>query len=405
MKNTRNHFKPYAGIRWLRALAACVLVAACLPGCGGLRTAQAWAESEEVQPSRENVVVVESVKRKPVLDEANKFALMALFAKVAYRNDLPEKVRSAQGCDYLAKDAPVLRFGMPFKADGSHWERWKGSGKDDEKPCLDKGGLFYETYVHRTDKGVIDEAVIAFRGTENYNAREAMEDWMTNLAAFAGFEPPQYVSAQAFIPKVVEGIRSQAVSQGADIRIYVTGHSLGAGLAQQAGYLDARISEVFAFDPDPVTNWNALVMRNAKARNECEEKLSAALRSDKDAVAGCRYLVIKNPDPVIHRVYHWHEGLAYVRNVTSRFNSRRFGRSDYEFYFQDAKAITAHEMGILTCYLAKSIKGDEADHGYTREFAMSVISPDYGKHGQVHPVCPSPAVDRNILDAFNPGKR
>jgi hypothetical protein len=66
-----------------------------------------------------------------------------------------------------------------------------------------------------------------------------------------------------------------------------------------------------------------------------------------------------------------------VRNVTSRFNSRRINRSDYEFYFQDLQPVAAHDMGILACHFARKIEGDEAEHHYSKEAARKLTSPEY----------------------------
>lgn len=203
----------------------------------------------------------------------------------------------------------------------------------------------------------MDEAVIAFRGTENSTLNESLEDWASNVAAAIGIEPPQFITAQRLIPGLIDGL----VLQSPRIRIFATGHSLGGGLAQQAGYISEHILEVYTFDTSPVTNWSFLMLHKA----------------------------VRQTDPKIFRVYHWHEGLAYVRNISSRFETRRFGRSDYEFYFQQVSPIAAHEMGILACHLSKIVQGPEADHYYPREYAEAVISPSYRlPEHYAHPVCP-----------------
>lgn len=310
---------------------------------------------DEVKPSSTNVVVIGETRTTPSKEVANKFALMALFSKIVYRKELHPDVRKEKGCAYL-QESQSFNLGMPRGADGSGWSRWKGNAA--AKSCDDIDGLAYETYIHQDRNGKTDEAVIAFRGTENYNTEELFNDWSTNFAAALGTEPSQFKIAQERVPQIIEQLKLQFPG----IKIYATGHSLGGGLAQQAGYLSPDILEVFAFNPSPVTNWSFLQL-NGK---------------------------IKVQDPIIYRVYHWHEGLAYVRNVTSRFNSRRFGRSDYEFFFQDEKPVAVHEMGILACHLANLIQGDVADHHYPRSFAMSVINPSYkDKEHFEHPVCPS----------------
>lgn len=329
-------------------------------GCGLMVTGRAWLSKEEFRPTTEKVIVG-SVKQEDIAGYANRFALMALFAKTVYRRDLPESTRNETGCDYVDGKTAVPDVGMPRSADGTGWRRW--TGVQGVKPCVNQDGLSFETYVHDRGNGVIEEAVVAYRGTENFSVSDALNDWATNLSAAMAVEPRQYVAAQGYLKALLSALKKVSPN----VRIYATGHSLGGGLAQQAGYLSADIREVFAFDPSPVTNWSFL-----QSRKE-----------------------IGNSDPVIHRIYHWHEGLAYVRNVTSRFNSRRLGRADYEFYFQDVKPIAAHEMGILACHLAMHLKEPMGEHGYPREFARKVVHPDYGKEtpGQEHPICPHPAVN------------
>jgi len=329
-----------------------------LSGCGTLVTGQAWLESNELKPSSDKVVIVGEVRSEPVGYYANHFALMALFSKIVYRKDVPQDVRNKVGCGYISGSLPVPDIGMPKGKDGSGWSRWVGT--PDVKACLNENGLSFETYVHKSNNGTLDEAVIAFRGTENYSTQEKLSDWAANLSAVFGIEPPEYILAQQHVPKIVDALKRNYKN----IKIYATGHSLGGGLAQQAGYLSDQIEAVYVFDPSPVTNWSYLKIRGA----------------------------IKNEDPKIYRIYHWHEGLAYVRNVTSRFNSRRLGRSDFEFYFQAVSPVAAHEMGILACHLARRIQGDSADHGYPKEFALMVTSKEYQANYLEHPVCPKEVV-------------
>ncbi len=282
---------------------------------------------------------------------------MAIFSKVVYRKDLPQKNRDELECAYI-KDQTPLNIGIPTD---SGWSRWKGRNGEG---CVFKQGLALEIYVHTANDGKLDEAVIAYRGTENFNFRAAMEDWRTNIAAPFGLEPLQYKLAQQHLDVVIPQLL-----ENTGIQIYATGHSLGGGLAQQAGYYSDSIQEVYAFDPSPVTNWTHL-NRNEK---------------------------IKKPDPVIYRVYHWNETLAYVRNITTRFNNRRFWRQDYEFYFQEAKtnvsgSVEMHEMGILACHLAANIPGNVADHGLTRKAALELLNEKYPEGratDAAHPICPN----------------
>lgn len=343
----------------LLALAAALALA----GCGVLVTGTAWVDSDEVKPDSDRVVVVDEVKRLPVAEHANRFAMMAIFAKAVYRKDLPTAERKARGCAYL-KTGEDVTLGMPRLPDGSGWYRWRGTGA--AIACDDVDGLAYETYVHvrpgpEPFDTRIDEAVLAFRGTENDTWFEFLHDWSSNFAAFFGLEPREYLLAQERTRNIVAAL----TVKNKQLPIYATGHSLGGGLAQQAGYLSAGVTAVYAFDPTPVTNWGQLKLKKA----------------------------IEQEDPKIYRVYHWHEGLAYLRNVTSRFNTRRFGRSDYEFFFQKVDPVAMHEMGILACHLARRVTGNMAEHHLPADFARQVLAADYHRRAEdksaEHPICPA----------------
>lgn len=338
----------------------CLLLSLVLAGCATPRPSAEDEAAREGLPKQGQVVVVPPARVESIGPHASKFALMAIFAKVVYRKDLPAKTRNDHECAYL-KSAEPLTVGIPTD---SGWSRWKGPNGEG---CVFDGGLALEIYVHQGPHGLLDKAVIAYRGTENFNLGAALADWKANLSAPLGIEPAQYVRAQKHLDRAIPAL----LKENRDIEIYATGHSLGGGLAQQAGYYAKAVKEVFAFDPSPVTNW--MQLKNATK--------------------------IANPDPTIYRVYHWNEALAHVRNVTTRFNGRRFGRHDYEFYFQDVPkdvggAVDAHEMGILACHLAANIPGDTADHGLTKKSALELLNDSYRTPANkpaydVHPICPT----------------
>ena len=399
----------------LRYSALCGLVL-CVSGCGSLVTLDAWLGSDSLELEKGDGIVVPapahlSAAETPYL--AKPFALMALFAKVVYRKDLDESVRKAQGCSYVDAGPLQLDVGMPEEHDApgsngektSGWRRWDGRVGTARvaAPCVDQAGLFMETYVHyvRNKDGMggeaIDKAVIAFRGTENDSWSEKVADWSTNFSALLGIEPHEYMLAQRAAKAVVDALRDNYP----DVELYATGHSLGGGLAQQAGYLDARIKAVYAFDTTPVTNWSHLQKRQNREGAACKKALLDKPlpnpAAQDAALQACQTVVIQNPYPTIYRVSHWNEGLDYVRNVTTRFSTRRFNRSDYGFFFEKENPVAAHEMGILACHLSWLMRGDDTDFDYPEAFAKKVISKDYGKeYGiqfRVHPVCPCDAVN------------
>lgn len=187
-------------------------------------------------------------------------------------------------------------------------------------PCLDKDGLFYETYIYRPTEGTPTEAVIAFRGTENYPFSQAIADWKANPWAALGIEPSQYRIARSQIPKVIERLRQE----NGDIPIYAVGHSLGGGLAQQTGFLSRHITEVFTFNTSPVTNWTWLSLNHQ----------------------------IENEYPRIYRVFHTGEILEKVRFVTTNFTSTSYGRYDIGVQYESKSHIEGHSIKVITCKFA-----------------------------------------------------
>jgi pimeloyl-ACP methyl ester carboxylesterase len=149
------------------------------------------------------------------------------------------------------------------------------------------GGLYLEVW-HTTDATGKAVAAIVFRGTRFTSWR----DWYANLRWFTKWIPgvlDQYHEASARAAALLQLIRARSTDE---VRVITAGHSLGGGLAQQVAYSSPGVTDVFAFNPSPVTGFYSVA---EKVRNECAQKLR------------------------IMRIYEHQEVLAYFRDVLRPF--------------------------------------------------------------------------------------
>jgi hypothetical protein len=319
--------------RIARRIGIIVLLTVIGFGCGPALTFYASRLEPRCHAGDENCEKFPYERNRFAGDLARKFGAMAYFAHEVYRRDLGA---GKTACSYLNGDVLDKDHGMP-RTEIGRWTRWDGRSKDGQttvKPCLAKDGLYYETYVFTHDKDGMTEAIIAFRGTDG------LDDWLTNLAAMFAFQPPQYRDAREEIPAIIALLKKE----NPNVKIYAVGHSLGGGLAQQAGYLSRNIDEVFTFNTSPVTNWSWLRIDRA----------------------------IDNPSPTIYRLFHGGEILEKVRFVTTSVTAARYGRIDIGVQFKERRSIDGHEMLIFVCgfgsvLMAQSDLG-EADHHLSAKY-------------------------------------
>jgi hypothetical protein len=309
-----------------------------LGGCGMILTASAKYKLVRNGPLPDPGIGEDLFIR----ETAARLGLMALFAEVSYRDDLVSTGRDETAC--TRQTSADLKYGMPEMQDGSgSWQRWlPGNGI---ASCInDPNGLFYEIYLYTDRDGLAREAVIAFRGTENRRG-QYVADWSSNFAAFLGYEPAQYKLALEKLPAAVTGLR--ALNPAIDI--FAVGHSLGGGLAQQAGYRFSEIREVYTFNTSPVTNWSHMQWR----------------------------LEVSNHYPVIFRVYHTGEILEKIRFITTSFTSSRYNRYDLGLQLWPKTFFRGHGMMIMACGFADIISREPDDfvaaHYYDRKFATDGV--------------------------------
>jgi broad specificity phosphatase PhoE len=346
MSRGRGHFH----FRFSRFIVTAVVASltAGLAGCGAGLT---WYASRPSQDGDNDVADFKPDTDRYLIESAQRFGLMALLAEAVYRRDLDRAVRDDEGCAYLdaaAMGAAAPRYGLP-EAGADRWVRWTPQPKAGVVPCLDDpSGLHYETYVHELSPGQYDEAVIAFRGTENRSG-QIFHDWRSNFAAFFGFEPDQYAAARKRMVPLIDELERVLNAQGRPANIYAVGHSLGGGLAQQAGYMSKKIKEVYTYNTTPVTNWSQL-------------------RLDGD---------VKNAYPIFHRVYHGGEFLEKVRFVATTATEARYGRHDLGLQLASRTSFKGHSIQAMACTFAELIDlhGDQqaTDHHYPKAYIRNTL--------------------------------
>ncbi|MCA9499132.1 MAG: DUF2974 domain-containing protein [Nitrospirales bacterium] len=353
-------------------------IALSLSSCGPLFTLYANHEGWDCEAPNQSNLPQECEERKkdrntvsPLKDDemantlAEKFGLMALFAQLAYRQDLKKSGTLDTACDSRANPT----FGIPIHSvTGGKWirlndanlKKWSQVKIPNTYACVnDESGLFYETYIFINATGIIEEAVIAFRGTED------SIDWITNLSAIFGIQPKQYEQASNYLPNLIESLKNLNPDDKPKPKVYAVGHSLGGGLAQQAGYQFKEIHKVFTFNSSPVTNWTWLRFRG----------------------------LVKQEYPIIYRINHGGEFLEKIRFITTSFTSTRYRRYDVGIQFQPRAVFKGHSMKIFTCSFAALIasvpdKGDmttDAAHFYGRKDALNLFPND--KEDEVTKLC------------------
>ena len=228
------------------------------------------------------------------------------------------------------------------------WSRWADFPSENLLDKLNSSGLHVDVWERRETPQII---AVVFEGT---NAT-SIQDWCANLRWLLRFVPnyeDQYTVAADEVARefyerlavnptryeIDVGCPELKSADGEVVKIVTSGHSLGGGLAQYFAYAfpqpyasgGPKVSEVFAFDPSPVTGWSVVPrgMRTYNAHN---------LR--------------------INRIFEHGEILAYLRLVTSRLSGYSAHPSvwEYRYNFDSSyKFIENHSISILSEGLMKA---------------------------------------------------
>lgn len=250
-----------------------------------------------------------------------------------------------------SQDAPVACGTLDRPPIPREWERWQEFPSRKLTEAMRRKGLFLMVLERHSAPR---EIVVVFEGTNFFE----IPDWVSNLRWFLlrfvpNFEDQYTMTARQVAEEFHARIRSKPMDYVLDpnvdalhhpggevIRIVSTGHSLGAGLAQHFAYTfkqepasakGPRVSEVFAFDPSPVTGWTT-------APDPPRTHNANGLR--------------------INRIFEHGEVLAYVRLFTSRLSAYTEHPSIWEYRYNfdpRANIIRNHSMRSLACGLYRAV--------------------------------------------------
>jgi hypothetical protein len=172
------------------------------------------------------------------------------------------RANSRDAEEHVNADAALLAAG---------WQQWEEFPSDGLHRKLEKTHLRVEVWEKTLSEGSTIVAV-TFGGTIFNNEK----DWRANLRWFLpGGKYDQYTDVvRTFAPAFIDEYRRRLGHRRPDtVTLVATGHSLGGGLAQQFAYAHClhpdvrRVTEVYAFDPSPVTGYFS-VKRSVRNKNK-----------------------------------------------------------------------------------------------------------------------------------------
>jgi len=159
-----------------------------------------------------------------------------------------------------APDGTPLSYRDPVPVlEHAGWSRWPQFEPLSMWQQIESAHLRVEVWENHA-RGTL---AVAFGGT----VFDDWKDWFSNLRWFIPWHDDEYTQVvRTFGPAFVEEYKRRFAASSRP-KLFSTGHSLGGGLAQQFAYslpidpagIVPRVSEVYAFDPSPVTGYFSVV--------------------------------------------------------------------------------------------------------------------------------------------------
>lgn len=263
--------------------------------------------------------------------EAEKHWECAWLSVAAYGRTKPMRNRQA------ACECPISSV-ADTELHAAAWTRWKGFPDDELLSAIDSSHLRVE--VWEKVKGDSVRIAVAFGGT----VFTSLPDWRSNLRWLLPKPDDEYTEivnrlAPAFADELCRRIKDGRIPDAANVRVISTGHSLGGGLAQQFAYSLQeppnlpRVTEVYAFDPSPVTGYYSVPAAQREhnslglAIDRIYERgeILALLRSltsvfvrpsaENPSVRGARYMLFASVNPIAeHSMVKLAKGLQALAN-------------------------------------------------------------------------------------------
>lgn len=238
----------------------------------------------------------------------------AVFSALVYEefkhpDDLPSDLYPAQILDDVLSEWQFI----PVDAESMHLSR-----ENENKRLIP--GLKYNFWFSK----IHNEFVIVFRGTSR------KWDWWANLRWFTKHIPgidDHYDVVRGGMSKLVDNIRAK---YDENVKITVTGHSLGGGLAQQAAYSVNSIKSVYGFNSTPVTGFYE-ISKTDRVKNSTNLKIVRIFEHG-EVLAFLRFPIrllykLSVKDPEIHELRF---NLLTRKNLISEHSMKEFSRFLYE---------------------------------------------------------------------------